>query len=78
MKMKQLSRKLVANTGAGAKSAYATVINHPKSTTAVLLGTGVAAALWWVMRDPERVAALKQKIAQRADAWRKAREQRAA
>jgi len=53
-------------------------IEHTKSTTAVLLGTSVAAALWWVLRHPERVAALRQKISQRADAWRKAREQRAA
>lgn len=33
-----------------AKSAYGYVMNHPKSTTAVVLGTAVAAGLWWFVQ----------------------------
>jgi hypothetical protein len=33
-----------------AKSAYGYVMNHPKSTTAVVLGTAVAAGLWWLVQ----------------------------
>lgn len=33
-----------------AKSAYGYAMNHPKTTAAVVLGTGVAAALLWLMQ----------------------------
>jgi hypothetical protein len=33
-----------------AKSAYGYVMNHPKSATAVVLGTAMAAGLLWFMR----------------------------
>lgn len=33
-----------------AKSAYGYVMNHPKTTAAVVLGAGVAAALVWMMQ----------------------------
>ena len=33
-----------------AKSAYGYVMNHPKSATAVVLGTAVAAGLWWFVQ----------------------------
>jgi hypothetical protein len=33
-----------------ARGAYGYVMNHPKTATAVVLGTGVAAALLWAMR----------------------------
>ena len=33
-----------------AKSAYGYVMNHPKSTAAVVLGTAVAAGLWWFVQ----------------------------
>jgi hypothetical protein len=31
-------------------SAYRTAMNHPKTSTAVMLGTGVATALIWAAR----------------------------
>ncbi len=57
----------------GADAAYKAVMSHPKATAAVVLGTGVAAAIWWVLRNPERVTALKQQIASRAESWRESR-----
>ena len=33
-----------------AKSAYGYVMNHPKSAAAVVLGTAVAAGLWWFVQ----------------------------
>lgn len=33
-----------------AKSAYSYAMNHPKASAAVVLGTGVAAALLWMMQ----------------------------
>lgn len=33
-----------------AKSAYTYAMNHPKTTAAVVLGTGVAAGLLWLMQ----------------------------
>jgi hypothetical protein len=61
----------------GASAAYDSVMGHPKTTAAVVLGTGVAAAIWWVLRNPERVAALKQQIASRTEAWRQSRRESA-
>jgi hypothetical protein len=85
MTFKELSGKVVANLahagdGArnGATSAYDTVMNHPKSTAAVVLGTGAAAALWWVLRRPERVEALRKQIAKRTHKRRTARSRHAA
>ncbi len=74
MTIKELSK----GAKGAAKGAYESVMNHPKSTAAVVLGTGAAAALWWVLRKPERVAALRKYISERADAYREAREKRAA
>lgn len=33
-----------------ARTAYGYAMNHPKTTTAVVLGTGVAAALLWLIQ----------------------------
>lgn len=49
------------------------IVNHPKSTAAAVLGTAAAAGIWWVLRKPERVAALRKQLAQRASAWRSSR-----
>lgn len=57
----------------GVTTAYHSVMNHPKTTAAVVLGTGAAAAIWWVLRNPERVAALKQQIASRTESFRQSR-----
>jgi hypothetical protein len=57
----------------GANAAYSAVMNHPKTTGAVVLGTAVAAGIWWVFRNPERVEALRKQIASRTDALRNSR-----
>ena len=57
----------------GATTAYKAVMGHPKTTGAVVLGTAAAAAIWWVMRHPERVEALRKQIASRTEALRNSR-----
>ncbi|HYG56282.1 MAG TPA: hypothetical protein VD965_13390 [Burkholderiales bacterium] len=57
----------------GATSVYSTVMNHPKTTGAVVLGTAAAAAIWWLMRNPERVEALRKQIASRTEDLRNSR-----
>jgi hypothetical protein len=37
-------------TSDGARYAYSFAMNHPKASAAVVLGTGVAAALLWIVR----------------------------
>jgi hypothetical protein len=57
----------------GATAVYNSVMGHPKTTAAVVLGTGAAAAIWWVLRNPQRVAALRRQIASRTEALRLSR-----
>ena len=60
----------------GASVAYSAVMSHPKTTAAFVLGTGAAAAIWWVLRNPQRVAALRKQISQRTEAFRQSRHAR--
>jgi hypothetical protein len=39
--------------------------NNPKTTAAVILGTGLAAAALWVLREPQRFAAVRRGLSQR-------------
>lgn len=48
-----------------AKSAYSYAMNHPKATAAVVLGTGVAAALLWVMQRNGGYHALRRQVLKR-------------
>jgi len=48
-----------------AKSAYGYVMNHPKSTTAVVLGTAVAAGLLWFMQRNGGYNATREKVLKR-------------
>ena len=48
-----------------ARGAYSYAMNHPKATAAVVLGTGVAAALVWIMRRNGSYAAMRKKVLQR-------------
>jgi hypothetical protein len=48
-----------------AKSAYGYVMNHPKSATAVVLGTAVAAGLLWFMRRNGGYDATRRKVLDR-------------
>jgi hypothetical protein len=43
-------RRWSDKAGDGVHTAYDKAMNHPKATAAVLLGTGVAAALLWVVK----------------------------
>jgi hypothetical protein len=48
-----------------AKSAYGYVMNHPKSTAAVVLGTAVAAGLVWFVQRNGGYNALRKQVLQR-------------
>ena len=48
-----------------AKSAYGYVMNHPKSATAVVLGTAVAAGLLWFMQRNGGYNATRRKVLDR-------------
>lgn len=48
-----------------AKSAYGYAMNHPKSTTAVVLGTAVAAGLWWFVQRNGGYNAVRKQVLQR-------------
>jgi hypothetical protein len=46
----------------GASSAYKVAMNHPKTSAAVVLGTGVAAALLYLAKRNGGFAALHQEV----------------
>jgi hypothetical protein len=48
-----------------AKSAYGYVMNHPKSTAAVVLGTAVAAGLVWFVQRNGGYNAVRKQVLQR-------------
>lgn len=48
-----------------ARSAYRYVMNHPKATTAVVLGTGVAAALLWMVQRSGGYSSVRRKVLER-------------
>jgi hypothetical protein len=48
-----------------ARSAYSYAVNHPKATTAVVLGAGVAAALIWMMQRSGGYGATRRKVLKR-------------
>jgi hypothetical protein len=48
-----------------AKSAYGYVMNHPKSATAVVLGTAVAAGLLWFMQRNGGYNAVRKQVLDR-------------
>src|SRR3954466_6847739 len=49
----------------GASSIFDAARNNPKTTAAVILGTGLAAAALWVLREPQRLAAVKRSVSAR-------------
>ena len=48
-----------------ARSAYGYAMNHPKTTAAVVLGTGVAAAFIWMFQRNSGYAATRRKVLKR-------------
>ena len=56
-----------------AKSAYGYVMNHPKSTEAVVLGTAVAAGLVWLVQRNGGYNAVRKQVLQRVRGTRSRR-----
>jgi hypothetical protein len=48
-----------------ARSAYGYAMNHPKTAAAVVLGTGVAAALLWMLQRNGGYTATRRKVLKR-------------
>jgi hypothetical protein len=48
-----------------AKSAYDYAMNHPKATAAVVLGTGLAAVLLWMMQRNGGYNAVREQVLKR-------------
>jgi hypothetical protein len=48
-----------------AKTAYSYAMNHPKATAAVVLGTGVAAALLWMMQRNGGYTSVRKQVLKR-------------
>jgi hypothetical protein len=48
-----------------ARGAYGYAMNHPKATAAVVLGTGVAAALLWMIRRNGGYAGMRRRVLKR-------------
>lgn len=51
-----------------AKSAYGYAMNHPKATAAVVLGTGLAAALLWMAQRNGGYAQVREQVLKRVRA----------
>ena len=61
-------KSLPETTKGGANSAYKIAMNHPKTSAAVMLGTGVAAALLYLAKRNGGFAALHQEVMARVKA----------
>lgn len=55
-------KSLPRHAKSGADSVYRTAMSHPKTSTAVVLGTGLAAALVWAARRNGGFAKLHKEI----------------
>lgn len=64
----QVSRNLATvghRSNEAARSAYSYAMNHPKATAAVVLGTGAAAALLWMLRRNGGYSAMRKQVLER-------------
>jgi hypothetical protein len=61
----EVARKAYERSNDAARLAYDYAMNHRKATTAVLLGTGIAAALIWMVNKNGGYAAMRRKVMQR-------------
>ena len=61
----KLARQGYEKSSEAAKSAYGYVMNHPKATTAVVLGAAVAAGLWWFVQRSGGYEAVRKQVLQR-------------
>jgi hypothetical protein len=61
----ELARSAYDRSSEVSRMAYDYAMNHRKATTAVLLGTGIAAALFWVVNRNGGYQAMRRKVLQR-------------
>jgi hypothetical protein len=61
----KLARQGYDKGSEAARSAYGYVMNHPKSATAVVLGTAVAAGLWWFVQRSGGYQQVRKQVLQR-------------
>ena len=61
----KIARQSYERGSEAAKSAYGYAMNHPKSTTAVVLGTAVAAGLWWFVQRNGGYHAVRKQVLER-------------
>ena len=61
----KLARQGYDRGSEAAKSAYEYAMNHRKATTAVVLGTAVAAGLWWFVQRNGGYNAVRKQVLQR-------------
>ena len=64
----KLARQSYEKGSVAARSAYGYAMNHPKSATAVVLGTAVAAGLLWFMQRNGGYNAIRRQVLQRVRA----------
>jgi hypothetical protein len=61
----KLARQGYERGSVAARSTYGYVMNHPKSATAVVLGTAVAAGLWWLVQRSGGYQSVRRQVLQR-------------
>jgi hypothetical protein len=61
----KIARQSYERSSEAARSAYGYAMNHPKATTAVVLGTAVAAGLWWLAQRSGGYNAMRRQVLQR-------------
>jgi hypothetical protein len=61
----EVARSAYERSNEAARMAYEYAMNHRKATTAVLLGTGIAAALIWMVNKNGGYPAMRRKVLQR-------------
>jgi len=60
-----IARKAYHRGNDAARTALAYAMNHRRATTAVILGTGIAAALIWMLQRNGGYQAMRRKVLQR-------------
>ena len=64
----KVARQAYQRGNEGARVAYDYAMSHPKATTAVVLGAGIAAGLLWMVQRNGGYAAIRRKVMQRSAA----------
>jgi len=61
----EVARRAYERSNDAARMAYDYAMNHRKAASAVILGTGIAAALIWMINKNGGYAAMRRKVMQR-------------